>query len=52
MKGLIAWRQWPAGSWLATPKAKSRLLEFFTHAEPIQQWLSTHVGPSQITTAR
>jgi uncharacterized protein (TIGR02453 family) len=44
MKGLIAWRQWPAGKWLATSQAKSRLLEFFTRAEPIQEWLNAHVG--------
>jgi hypothetical protein len=36
MKGLIACRQWPAGKWLATSRAESRLLEFFARAEPIQ----------------
>jgi uncharacterized protein (TIGR02453 family) len=45
-KGLIAWQQWPAGKWLATPKAKSRLLEFFASAEPLQNWLDANVGPS------
>ena len=52
MKGLVAWRQWPAGNWLATPQAGSRLVEFFTRAEPIQQWLSRHVGPSQVAGTR
>ena len=42
--GLIAWRQWPAGNWLATSQANSRLLEFFARAEPIQDWLNAHVG--------
>ncbi len=44
MKGLIAWRQWPAGKWLATPQPKSRVLEFFARAEPLQEWLNAHVG--------
>jgi uncharacterized protein (TIGR02453 family) len=49
MKGLIAWRQWPAGKWLATRQPKSRLLEFFDRAEPIQEWLNAHVGASPTT---
>ena len=44
MKGLIAWREWPAGKWLATPQPKSRVLEFFARAEPLQEWLNAHVG--------
>jgi uncharacterized protein (TIGR02453 family) len=44
-KGLIAWQEWPAGKWLATPKAKARLLEFFARAEPLQNWLDANVGP-------
>jgi uncharacterized protein (TIGR02453 family) len=47
MKGLIAWQQWPAGKWLATPQAKARLVEFFALAEPLQDWLDTHVGPGR-----
>ena len=46
-KGLIAWKQWPAGKWLATPAAKSRLLEFLASTEPLQNWLDANVGPSQ-----
>ena len=44
MKGLIAWRQWPAGKWLATSRPKSRVLEFLARAEPLQEWLNAHVG--------
>ena len=44
LKGLIAWKQWPAGKWLATPKAKTRLLEFWASAEPLDSWLTAHVG--------
>ena len=47
LKGLIAWKQWPAGKWLATPKAKSRLLEFWASAEPLEGWLAANVGAAQ-----
>ncbi|MDQ2875083.1 MAG: DUF2461 domain-containing protein [Actinomycetota bacterium] len=47
MKGLIAWKQWPAGKWLATSKAKSRVLEFWASAEPLESWLTANVGPSR-----
>jgi uncharacterized protein (TIGR02453 family) len=52
LKGLVAWRQWPAAAWLATPEAKSRVVEFFVQTEPIQDWLNAHVGPSQLAVAR
>jgi uncharacterized protein (DUF2461 family) len=48
LKGLIAWRQWPSAAWLATPEAKSRLVEFFVQTDPIQDWLDSRVGPSQL----
>jgi uncharacterized protein (TIGR02453 family) len=47
LKGLIAWRQWPAAAWLATPAAKEHLMEFFDRAQPLQDWLSAHVGDSE-----
>jgi uncharacterized protein (TIGR02453 family) len=46
LKGLIGWKQWPVAAWLATPKAKGRLAEFFLQTAPLQDWLATHVGPS------
>ena len=52
LKGLIAWRQWPTADWLATPEAKSRVVEFLRQAEPLQNWLDTHVGPSKLPAAR
>jgi uncharacterized protein (TIGR02453 family) len=52
LKGLVTWRQWPAAAWLATPEAKSRLVEFLVQAEPIQDWLNAHVGPSQLAATR
>ena len=45
-KGLIAWKEWPAGAWLGTRKAKDRVVAFFEAAEPLDAWLGSHVGPS------
>jgi uncharacterized protein (TIGR02453 family) len=45
-KGLTAWREWPAGAWLGTRKAKDRIVAFFDDARPIRSWLDTNVGPS------
>src|ERR671918_3205684 len=38
-KGLIAWREWPAGAWLGTRRAKDRVIEFFRRSKPISDWL-------------
>ena len=43
-KGLIAWRQWPAGAWLGTPEAKTRIIGFLHDAAPLNDWLAAHVG--------
>ncbi len=48
LKGLVAWKQWPAAGWLATPKAKTRVVEFFEHTDGLQAWLTAHVGPSSV----
>ena len=45
-KGLVTWREWPAGAWLGTKKAKDRVAEFFRLSRPLNQWLRTNVGPS------
>lgn len=47
-KGLITWREWPAGAWLGTRKAKERVIEFFQQSKPVNDWLRTHVGPSTL----
>jgi uncharacterized protein (TIGR02453 family) len=47
-KGLISWRQWPVGAWLGTSKAKARVVDFLHAAEPINQWLERHVGPTTL----
>lgn len=47
-KGLITWREWPAGAWLGTKRAKDRLIGFFGLSEPINEWLRTNVGSSTL----
>ncbi|MEJ7584585.1 MAG: DUF2461 domain-containing protein [Acidimicrobiales bacterium] len=47
-KGLIAWKQWPAGAWLGQPKAKVRVVEFLRATRPLNDWLGTNVGPSTL----
>jgi uncharacterized protein (DUF2461 family) len=46
LKGLISWRQWPAGAWLGTAKAKDRVVEFLRASKPLHTWLTKHVGPT------
>jgi uncharacterized protein (TIGR02453 family) len=47
-KGLVTWREWPAGAWLGTKKAKDRVAEFFRLSRPLNKWLRTNVGPSNL----
>jgi uncharacterized protein (TIGR02453 family) len=51
-KGLATWRDWPAGAWLGTRKAKDRLVEFLRSSAPLAGWLNTHVGPSTLAERR
>ena len=48
LKGLVAWKQWPVAAWLATPKAKARVVEFFERTDQLQEWLTAHVGPGPV----
>jgi uncharacterized protein (TIGR02453 family) len=45
-KGLIAWKHWPAGSWLGTAQAKKRVTDLLHAAQPMCVWLDKHVGPT------
>jgi uncharacterized protein (TIGR02453 family) len=45
-KGLVAWKEWPAGPWLGTTAAKDRITGFLRTARPLAAWLHMHVGPS------
>lgn len=47
-KGLIAWQDWPAGAWLGTKRAEDRIVKFLRRAEPLNEWLGDHVGPSTL----
>lgn len=51
-KGLVTWREWPAGPWLGTGKAKERVVRFLRASRPIVGWLSANVGPSALPTRR
>ena len=46
-KGLIAWREWPVEPWLATAAARKHIAGFLVAVQPLNDWLSAHVGPSQ-----
>jgi uncharacterized protein (TIGR02453 family) len=45
-KGLVAWKEWPAGAWLGKKTAKDRVVEFFRAARPLNAWLEANVGDS------
>ena len=47
-KGLITWKEWPAGAWLGTKRAKDRVVEFLKASKPLNQWLRTRVGGSTL----
>lgn len=47
-KGIVAWRQWPAGAWLGTRKAKDRVVDFFHATAGLREWLDTNVGATTV----
>ncbi len=47
-KGLIAWKEWPAGAWLGKRSAKNRVVEFLRTAHPLSEWLDANVGASTL----
>ncbi len=51
-KGIVAWREWPAGAWLGTPRAKTRVVEFLQLSKPLNEWLMTNVGHSNLPERR
>ncbi len=48
LKGLITWRQWPVEPWLATGRARARVVEHLRGAGPILDWLDANVGSSTL----
>ena len=47
-KGLTTWHQWPPARWLATAKARDRVVDVIEAARPLNAWLAEHVGPSTL----
>lgn len=47
-KGLVAWREWPAGAWLGTKRAKDRIVECLGLSRPLVGWIHANVGPSTV----
>ncbi len=45
-KGLVTWREWAAGPWLGTRRAKDRVVEFLERSRPIGAWLRANIGDS------
>jgi uncharacterized protein (TIGR02453 family) len=43
-KGLVAWKEWPAASWLGRPIAKTKVVELLRDAEPLNAWIAAHIG--------
>ncbi len=43
-KGIVMSRSWPVGAWLATRKAKDRVVACLEAARPLNVWLERNVG--------
>ena len=48
MKGLVTWKQWPVEPWLATAKAKDKVVSVLRDSISLVQWLDAHVGASEV----
>ena len=46
-KGLVAWKEWPVGSWLSTATCKRRIVEFLRSTAELRKWLDAAVGPAE-----
>jgi uncharacterized protein (TIGR02453 family) len=47
-KGLIAWKDWPAGPWLGKRSTKDRVVQFLHTSRPLSEWLDANVGASTL----
>ncbi len=47
LKGLVVMRSWTPAAWLGTARAKQRVVEVFSAAAPVLQWLDANVGPGR-----
>jgi uncharacterized protein (TIGR02453 family) len=44
LKGIVMSRSWPVAPWLATRKAKDRVVACLEAARPLGDWIQRHVG--------
>jgi uncharacterized protein (TIGR02453 family) len=51
-KGIALWRDWPAGAWLGTRRAKDRVVELLRASQPLNEWLRANVGRSRLPERR
>ena len=51
-KGITVWQLWPPAAWLGTGKAKDRVVTVLRAAQPLNEWLSGHVGQTTLADAR
>ncbi len=47
-KGLIASKEWPLANWMHTKAVTGRVREAWEACDPINVWLDSHVGPSNL----
>ena len=45
-KGLVAWKEWPVGPWLATSAARTKVADFLVATRPFGHWLTDNVEPT------
>jgi uncharacterized protein (TIGR02453 family) len=43
-KGVVMSKSWPVGAWLGTKKAMDRVVTTLRAAQPLNAWITTHVG--------
>jgi hypothetical protein len=48
----VTWREWEAGAWLGTARAKDRVVGFLRDSAPIAAWLDANVGPTTLPNPR
>ena len=48
LKGLITWKEWPGGVWLAKRSSKDRVVELLHASVPMNGWLAKNVGESAL----
>lgn len=51
-KGITVWQLWPPAAWLGTSKAKERVVTVLRAAVPLNEWLSEHVGGTDLDRSR